>query len=251
LKHLRHLALVAGLLFSSLVHADFHAGVEAIGRRDYAEAFKIFKPLAEKGNVAAQVNLGNLYMKGLGVEQSYLLSLRWYQKAADQGERLAQNKVGIQYFYGLGVAKDPATAAIWFEKSAQQGDTSAQTILGSLYASGEGVTQDLAKAYYWYTMAEEQGDKEGAKGRQSLEEEIKPGQKDEAIRMMAETRKARAEQEEKAFETATAGLGNPPEAKPEAAKESEKLKKQVKPEKPAKSEKAEKKPAQPNKQAKH
>ena len=225
MKTLHYLPLVAALLLAPAAHADFHAGLEALGRRDFAAAFAVFKPLAEKGNVAAQVNLGNLYMKGWGVEQSYPLALRWYLKAADQGERMAQSKVGLMYYHGLGgVTKNPAEAARWFEKAAGLGDVSAQSLLGSLYAAGDGVPQDLARAYYWYTMAEEQGDKEAGRGRQSLENEITPGQKDEAMRLMAETRKTRAEQEEKAFETATAGLGTPPAepAKPPAASPADK-----------------------------
>jgi len=237
LKQFRHFTLIAALLLAPQAQADseaghapadFQAGLAALAQRDYAAALNVFKPLADKGNAAAQVNLGNLYMKGLGVEPSYPLALRWYLKAADQGERMAQSKVGIMYYYGLGTGKDLAEAARWFEKSAGAGDVSAQSILGSLYAAGDGVPLDLAKAYYWYTMAEEQGDKEAAKGRQSLEDEISPGQKDEALRLMAETRKTRAEQEEKAFEAATAGLGAPPKpaeppvpgpaAKPDQAK---------------------------------
>lgn len=189
--------------------ANLQAGMEAIGRRDFATAQKIFKPLAEAGNVAAQVNLGNLYMKGWGVEQDYALALRWYRSAADQGERMAQTKLGILHYFGLGTAKNPAEAASWFQKAAGQGEIRAQSILGSLYATGEGVGKDLAQAFYWYTMAEEQGDQEAAKGRQSLEEELTPGQRDEALRLMAETRKQRTVQDEKAFEAATAGIKPP------------------------------------------
>lgn len=210
MKPTRLLVLIAALSLSPIANADFQAGIVAIARRDYAEALKNFKPLADKGNAAAQVNLGNLYMKGWGVEQSYPLALRWYLKAADQGERMAQSKVGILYYHGLGVAKDPAEALRWFEKAAALGDIHAQSLLGSLYAAGDGVSKDMARAYYWYTLAEEQGDPEAARGRQSLEDEITPGQKDEALKLMAETRKARIEQEEKAFEGATAGLGTPP-----------------------------------------
>jgi len=212
-KFFRHFFLIAGLFFSVNVYADLQAGVDAIVRRDFATALTIFKPLAEQGNVAAQINLGNLYMKGWGVEQNYHLAQHWYLKAADQGERMAQTKLGILYYYGLGIDKDLAEAAHWFQKAAESGETSAQTILGSLYASGDGVTKNLALALYWYTMAEEQGDKEAAKGRQSLEEEITPGQRDEALRLMGEIRKIRAEQEEKAFVADTTGLGTPPEAK--------------------------------------
>lgn len=229
-KNFRHCLAIAALLASLSAQADFNAGLQAIGRRDYAAALKAFKPLAEQGNAAAQVNLGNLYMKGLGVEQNYPLALDWYRRAAEQGERMAQSKLGILYYHGLGTGKDPAEAARWFEKAAGQGVTAAQAILGSLYAAGDGVPQDLARAYYWYTLAEEQGDPEGAKGRKSLEEDMTPGQKDEASKLMAETRKRRGEEDEKAFEASTAGLGTPPkpptgEAKAKAKPDSPQAKK--------------------------
>ena len=209
-KFFRLFFFVSASVFAINAYAGLQEGVDAIIRSDFATALKIFHPLAEKGNVAAEVNLGNLYMKGLGVEQNYLLARHWYLKAAEQGERIAQSKLGILYYYGLGIDKDPAEAARWFQKAAEHGETSAQSILGSLYAAGDGVQKNLSLALYWYTMAEEQGDGEAAKGRKSLQEEITPGQRDEALRLMAETRKLHGEQEEKAFEKATAGLVPPP-----------------------------------------
>ena len=97
-KFFRDFFLLTVLLVSLPVRADLQTGVDAIVRRDYATALNAFKPLAEKGNVAAQVNLGNLYMKGLGVEQNYHLAQHWYLKAAEQGERMAQTKLGILYY---------------------------------------------------------------------------------------------------------------------------------------------------------
>lgn len=200
------------LLLALSAQADFQAGLEALAVRDYAAALQNLKPLAEQGNAAAQVNLGNLYMKGWGVEQDYHAARRWYQRAADQGERMAQSKLGILYYHGLGVPKDSIEASKWFQQAAEQGMASAQSVLAALYAEGDGVRQDLARAFYWYTLAAEQGDAEAAKGRKSLEEDMTPGQRDEALRLLAESRKARSEQDEKAFEAATVGLGPPPAA---------------------------------------
>ena len=198
------------LLLSWHSRADLASGVDAIARRDYATALAIFKPLAEQGDVAAQVNLGNLYMKGLGVQQSYAAAQRWYTEAAGQNEPLAQTKLGILYFHGLGVTQDAAEAARWFTKAAERGETSAQAILGSLYAQGEGVPQDLAKAYYWYALAEEQGNQEARNGRKSLEQELTPGQRDEALALLAEKRQQRQLADEQEFEAindaAEAGL---------------------------------------------
>lgn len=208
---LRSLWLAAALLTPQSALADFNSGLVALLNKDYPKAFNHFKPLAVAGNAAAQVNMGNLFMKGLGVEQNYRTAMGWYKSAAEQGERMAQNKLGILYFYGLGTEKDSVEAAKWFAKAAAQGDTSAQTVLGSLYASGEGVPKDLAHAFYWLTMAEEQGDTEATKARKSLEEDLTPGQRDEALRLMSEARKAKIEQEEQAFAEATAKLPPPPD----------------------------------------
>ena len=214
MNNLRNLLFIIALLSPIAATADFHQGLIALLNRDYETAMKMFKPLADKGNAAAQVNVGNLYMKGLGVDSNYTLARHWYLKAAEQGERMAQSKLGIIYFYGLGVEKNPTEAFNWFQKAAEQGDSSAQTTLASLYASGEGVLINKAMAFYWYTMAEEQGNKEAARGRESLEEELTPGDRDEALRLMSETRKLRAEKDEKAFESATAGIGNPSQPSP-------------------------------------
>ncbi|QSA97042.1 tetratricopeptide repeat protein [Methylococcus sp. EFPC2] len=199
------------LVFSVQALADLEAGVDAVARRDYATALKEFKLLAQEGDVAAQVNLGNLIMKGLGVKQNYVEAERWYRNAAEQNERMAQSKLGILYYHGLGVLKDTAEAARWFEKAARQGEPSAQAILATMYAQGEGVKPDLAQAYYWYTLAMEQGSEEARRGRDSLAEEMTPGQTDEALKRLAETRRD-LERKEDAQVDGTAAAASQPAA---------------------------------------
>ncbi len=46
---------------------DFEVGVEAWGRGGYDTALREFRLLAEQGHAQAQVNLGIMYSKGLGV----------------------------------------------------------------------------------------------------------------------------------------------------------------------------------------
>jgi len=177
------------LAAASPSQADLEAGVDAVARRDFAAALNEFMPLAERGDVAAQVNLGNLYMKGLGVRQNYGEALRWYRNAAEQNERMAQSKLGILYYYGLGVPQDYAEAGSWFLKAAEQGESGAQAILGSLYALGEGMPRDFARAYYWYSLAADQGNEDASMGRASLVDEMTPGEMDEALRLLSEARR--------------------------------------------------------------
>jgi len=46
--------------------------------------------------------------------------LRWYEKAASAGEFLAQIELGRIYSRGLGVAPDPAAARKWFSAAIDQ-----------------------------------------------------------------------------------------------------------------------------------
>ena len=55
----------------TMVHADLAGGIAALERNDFATAAKEFKPLAEKGDVNAQLQLGYLYYHGKGVKQDY------------------------------------------------------------------------------------------------------------------------------------------------------------------------------------
>jgi TPR repeat protein len=190
--------------------ADLEAGLRAAERRDWAAALAQFRPLAEQGVAAAQVNLGNLYMKGLGVTQDYTAAYRWYLKAAEQGDALGQNKLGLLHYYGLGVPEDAAEAARWFGKAAEQGETGAQALLGSMYAMGDGVARDRARAYLWYTLAAEHGHPDAQTSRDKLVEEMSPGEIGEALDLLA----ARRKREEDAAPGKPAGNGAP-SAKPE------------------------------------
>ena len=66
--------------------AGFDEGVAAYNRRDYATAFREFRPLAEQGYADAQSRLGVMYGIGEGVAQNSTEAARWYLKAAEQGQ---------------------------------------------------------------------------------------------------------------------------------------------------------------------
>ncbi len=64
---------------------DLEKGVAAYHRGDYAAALKEWRPLAEQGDAVAQLYLGRIYEKGLGVIQSHAQAAKWYHMAAKQG----------------------------------------------------------------------------------------------------------------------------------------------------------------------
>ena len=65
--------------------ASMNDAVAAYKRGDYAQAFKIIRPLAAQGDARAQRNLGNMYREGQGVSQDYKEALKWYRLAQHKG----------------------------------------------------------------------------------------------------------------------------------------------------------------------
>lgn len=182
----RLLPIVWLLLLSGTSHADLDAGLDAVSRKDYSAALVEFQILAEKGDPAGQVNLGNLYMKGWGVRQDYAAAYDWYRKAAENHNRIAESKLGVLHYYGLGTVKDSTEAAKWFEKGADQGDPSAQSALGVLYAQGDGLPRNLVLAFFWLTLAFEFGDEGTRDLRAQLAEEMNPGEMAQALSKVEE-----------------------------------------------------------------
>ncbi len=113
---------------------------------------------AQKGDAAAQLELGLKYFIGEGIPKDSTEAVKWWRKAAEQGYADAQCSLGLMYFIGEGVPKDSAEAAKWWRKSADQGLAPAQSNLGMLYDNGDGVLQDSAEAVKWYRKAAAQGD---------------------------------------------------------------------------------------------
>lgn len=121
--------------------------------RDYREALRWLDRAAALGSAEAQYQMGDMHLRGLGTDQDLLQAARYYSRAAEQGHAKAQYVLGIQYKFGGGVAKNHRKAARWFGRSAAQGLPEAQVELGQLYASGLGVPKDYVAAYKWLTLA--------------------------------------------------------------------------------------------------
>jgi tetratricopeptide (TPR) repeat protein len=101
-------------------------------QKNYKEAVRRYRKAAEQGHAQAQVNLGALYSKGLGVGQDYTEAVKWYRKAAEQEHAQAQNNLGVMYSEGQGVMQDFKEAARWYRKAAEQGVNYAKEALKRL-----------------------------------------------------------------------------------------------------------------------
>jgi hypothetical protein len=105
---------------------------------------------AEKGDAAAQMKLGNAYLRAEGVPKNDELAARWFRKAADQGDPAAENQMGNMYRSGIGLSKNKEEAFRWYEKAVRHGDLTAMFNLGTCYYNGDGVASNEYTAYAWF-----------------------------------------------------------------------------------------------------
>lgn len=86
---------------------------------------------AEQGDALAQAKLASLYLLGRdGVGKDDATAAEWMEKAANQGVVDAQVVMGAMYDRGLGVTGDRDKATQWYEKAAAKGHGTSLAILG-------------------------------------------------------------------------------------------------------------------------
>jgi len=111
------LAVVAG----AAVAGPFEDAKEAYDRGDFPTALRLFRSLADQGNVVAQQRVGLMYESGQSVRRDYAEAVKWYRRAADQGSASAQWLLASMYEVGSGVPQDYVQAYMWCNLSAAQG----------------------------------------------------------------------------------------------------------------------------------
>lgn len=101
---------------------DLIAGLAAFETEDYTNAFKLLKPIADRGDAEAQCIVANLYHLGLGVEKDVLEAVKWYNKSAEQGYGVASNNLAEIFAFGdWGIAINKVKAEKWQQKAREQG----------------------------------------------------------------------------------------------------------------------------------
>ena len=84
---------------------------------DFENAAKLLREAVKAGDLTAQTDLGQLYLKGVGVTKDEAEGIKWTQKAAEKGDSTAQYNLGVSYRDGIGVEKDQKKADEWFAKA--------------------------------------------------------------------------------------------------------------------------------------
>lgn len=135
----------------------FQRAVTAYDLGDYEGAFKDWKSLSDRGDLAAKRNVAHLYRKGLGVEQNPRRAFTLYKQVAIKGLPSAQINLATMYLSGEGTRENPKRAVEWYRRAAMVGHPSAIFALATLYDSGHGVRADPVKARELFDLAYERG----------------------------------------------------------------------------------------------
>jgi TPR repeat protein len=122
-----------------------------------ATGLQLLRGSAEKGCIAAMLNLGYLLEGGKYVRKNYNEAFHWFNQAADAGNAEAELQLGGCYHYGLGTTPDFSMAAKYYRLSADQTNFVAMKSLGYLLMNGYGVKTNEAEAEYWLMRAANEG----------------------------------------------------------------------------------------------
>ncbi len=152
----------------------------------YAKTVQELRVIAEKGDVAAQFQIGLIYYSGQGGSRNYLEALNWFKKAALQGHPLAQYNAGYMYEKGEGTPQDYIEAAKCYRLAAERGNQTAQYNLGYMYEKGQGVQQNEVQALMWYNLAAIQGETKAKAARDRVTVWMTPEQIAQAQRLARE-----------------------------------------------------------------
>lgn len=140
--------------------ASLRSGMAAFNRQDYVTASRIFIPLAQQGDPAAQSYLGFMFETGRGVPQNYTEAAMWYRRSAEQGDSLAQYSLGLLYDKGQGVPRDIVEASRWLNLStaaappaAREARARIRDAVGTKMTRGE-IARARLLALGWYPVRE-------------------------------------------------------------------------------------------------
>lgn len=129
----------------------FEDSTLAYQRGDSATAMELLAPLAEQGDIRAQMGLGTMTYNA--APPNYEEAAKWFRLAAEQGEVLAERYLGAMYANGLGVARDDREAVKWYGRAAEKGDADAQASLAAMYSAARGTSQNYVQAHKWFSVA--------------------------------------------------------------------------------------------------
>ncbi|XP_036942554.1 protein sel-1 homolog 1 isoform X1 [Acanthopagrus latus] len=126
--------------------------------QNHQRAYDYFTQAANAGNTHAMAFLGKMYSEGSEfIPQNNETALQYFKKASDLGNPVGQSGLGMAYLYGRGVPVNYELALKYFQKAAEQGWVDGQLQLGTMYYNGIGVKRDYKQALKFFNLASQAG----------------------------------------------------------------------------------------------
>ncbi|XP_077409063.1 protein sel-1 homolog 1 [Vanacampus margaritifer] len=126
--------------------------------QNHQRAYDYFNQAANAGNTHAMAFLGKMYSEGSDfLPQNNETALQYFKKASDLGNPVGQSGLGMAYLYGRGVSVNYELALKYFQKAAEQGWVDGQLQLGTMYYNGMGVKRDYKQALKFFNLASQAG----------------------------------------------------------------------------------------------
>lgn len=145
--------------------------------KNFEKGLSILAEEAEKGNVLAIYELGNIHKYGIGMDIDLEKAEYYFAKSLDIFKYLYDNasydnsnynksdekksysksylgyRIGKQYYYGLGTEQSYEDAFAYLNESAQNGNIYASYTVGNMFYNGEYVKKDKKAAIHYYKVA--------------------------------------------------------------------------------------------------
>lgn len=158
---------------------------------------------AAGGDADSQLDVGNMYAKGIGTNIDHVAALEWFTKAAEQGNARASYRAGLALLEGKGTKRNSTQAAKWLKAAAEAGYAPAQNTLGEMHASGSGVRKDYDSALGWFNKAFDNGYSQARAGIDDVTARMRASkaaaEKKQAAKTISEHQTAGQSSEDSAF----------------------------------------------------
>jgi clan AA aspartic protease (TIGR02281 family) len=154
--------------------AQYQLGLLYAEDKDLPEAAHYYKLAAEQDHHEAQARLALLNCNGTGVPKNAGECVRLLKLAAEAGVTLAEVNLASRYLTGDGVSINHHEAARLAGKAADKGDPMGQFLLGVCYETGVGVGQSRSDAVRLYRLSASKGNGAAQKGLARLGEAPEP-----------------------------------------------------------------------------
>lgn len=133
--------------------------------KNYSMSVYWYMSAISYGYWPAEINLGNMFRDGIGLEKNYKKSMELYLMASknnsSQAKATAYVSIGDLYKEGSGVPRDNVIAMDYYEKALrlhdEEGKKAAMSSMADLYVNGKGDEKNIEKGLSLYRESAELG----------------------------------------------------------------------------------------------